>query len=127
MMSGASAQPTLTAPEGAVVETAVVTEGVDSATLATATSQGIVANPTGTASCPTAPAAIITGLPTAPLCDDFDLLLYDTIGYFDFEDEATFSQSLQEFIPGLDDYSYDTYDGLDDTVEIKIDDLREGP
>jgi hypothetical protein len=46
MISGASAQPTLTAPEGAVVETAVVTEGVDPATLTTATSQGLAANPT---------------------------------------------------------------------------------
>jgi hypothetical protein len=46
MISGASAQPTLTAPEGAVVETAVVNEGVDPATLTTATSQGLAANPT---------------------------------------------------------------------------------
>jgi len=30
---------------------------------------------------------------------------------------------LQEVIPALDDYDYDTYDGLDDKVEIKIDGL----
>ena len=122
--NGGSTQPTQTAPEGATIETAVVIEGADWAAIATATSQGIVADPTSTASCPAAPAATIRGLPTAPLCDDFDLLLDDTIGYFDFEDEDSFSKSLEEFIPGLDDYDYDTYDGLDDEVEIKIDDLR---
>ena len=58
------------------------------------------------------------------MCDDLELLLDDTIGYFGFEDKDSFSKSLQEVIPALDDYDYDTYDGLDDKVEIKIDDLR---
>lgn len=121
--TGAVSQPTLTVPDGAVVSTAVVTESIDYAALATATIDEVTA-PTSTATCPAAPAATVRGLPTAPLCDDFDLLLDDSIGYFDFEDEEGFSTALQEFIPGLDDYSYDSYDGLEDTAEIVVESLR---
>jgi hypothetical protein len=50
--------------------------------------------------CAPPPSDQILGFPTAPLCDDFDKLLDDKIGYFDF-DADSFDSSFDQFAPGL--------------------------
>ncbi|KAF9633619.1 hypothetical protein BFW01_g4513 [Lasiodiplodia theobromae] len=87
------------------------------------TSGSVFSNSTGgsstsqsgsSSSCGAPPEATISGFPTAPCGDDFDKVLDDKLGYYDFDSD--FSSSLQDFAPGLGDYSEDDYD-YDDTAE----------
>lgn len=62
--------------------------------------------------CGQPPSPEIDGFPTA-VCGSatFDEDLDGTIGYFNF-DAANYSQSLQKFVPGLDDVKPENNDGF---------------
>ncbi|KAI4254492.1 MAG: hypothetical protein LQ352_003067 [Teloschistes flavicans] len=67
--------------------------------------------------CGKAPSSKIDGFPTAA-CNSptFDEDLDYAIGYFDFEEEK-YSQSLQEFVPGLKDVSPENNEGFEPILD----------
>lgn len=81
------------------------------------------ATPASSDNCRQPPAATVDGFPTAPLCEDFDDRLDEAIGYLEFDqyDESSFESTLQQFAPGLDEYSYaDLFDPAESTFEAKV-------
>lgn len=70
--------------------------GSGSGSNGTTTSPNVGTNGT----CAPPPSDQVLGFPTAPLCDDFDKLLDEKIGYFDF-DADSFDASFDQFAPGL--------------------------